>query len=316
MGGQKDSGYIKAGEMLSGSGLMGIDGVEVRKEYLNRLEEDFKEGIIPLQEIEKQKRSLHGGFCPKCGMIWEKVVVSGRLMKVPFEYFQPKCNCEVTSEQLKNRERENFSRLINAGVKGKYLNNSFENWDKTVDPVLTQRMMEVQAHFYHKKFKEGIGLILTGDVGTGKTHCSISILRLVAKYTDSFLFIKMSEYIPIILNKDTGARTVDRMKTVRMIVFDDFDKITTTNEWVSGRIFEVVDARISSGLPSIFTSNLNSPQEFDDKYGKAITSRLFGYCDCIHFAGKDYRKVRRLREKEFIESKELSGKDEYLQGEL
>lgn len=316
MGGEKQSGYIKAGDVLKEKGLIGIDGVRVREEYLNRLEEEYKEGVVPLPEIERQERALKGGECPKCGTVWEKMVVSGKLMKTPFEYYQPKCNCEITEEQLKNREREVLSRLIYAGVKGDYLNNTFDNWDKTVDPLLTERMLEVKSHFYHKKFKQGIGLILTGEVGTGKTRCAVSVLRLIAKYTDSFLFIKMAEYIPLILDKDTGAKTVERMKTARMIVFDDFDKITTSNDWVRGRIFEVVDARISAELPSIFTSNLNSPQEFDMKYGEAITSRLFGYCDCIHFAGKDYRKVRRLREKAMIESQELSGKDEYSQGEL
>lgn len=309
---KKDKGYKKAGEVVTG-GIGYFDGKAFRRNMLQRLADDMKEDIIPIQDLQKRSRELNGGKCPKCEKPWERIIVNGILMKTPFEYYQAGCRCEATEREIIEKERVIVSRLRQAGVKGSYLKVSFDDWDNTVEHDLTVSMSEVRKHFFKGMFKKGIGLVLTGSVGTGKTFCAVAVLRAAAKYTDSILFVSMAEYIPMILDESTGQKTIERMKSVRLMIMDDLEKVSTSSEWVKGRIFEIVEMRTASGLPVIVTTNCEDLNEFERKFGSPLTDRLFGFCVPVHFSGKSYRKLRRLRQAEIERAKELQKTE---QGEL
>lgn len=306
---KNDKGYKKAGEIVAGS-IGFFDGEAVLKSMLKKLNDDMREDVIPIEELQKRSRELTGGDCPQCKKSWEKIVVNGVLMKTPFMYYQAGCRCEATKQELIDKERVIVSRLEQAGVKGSYLKISFDDWDNTVEKILTVRMSEVRKHFFTGMLKRGIGLILTGTVGTGKTFCAVALLRAAAKYTDSILFVSMAEYIPMIIDEVTGPKTIERMKTVRLIIMDDLEKVATSSEWVQGRIFEIIELRTAAGLPVIVTTNSNNPGEIENKFGKPLADRLFGYCVPVHFEGKSYRKIRRLRQAEMEKAKELQNMEQ------
>lgn len=308
----KEKGYKKAGELVVGQ-VGYFDGKAVRQDMLHRLDDDMKKDVIPIEELQKMSRELNGGDCPQCSKPWEKIVVNGVMMKTPFVYYQAGCRCEATKQEIINKERMIVSRLQQAGIKGSYLKITFDDWDNTVEQILTIRMTEVRKHFFSGMLKKGIGLILTGTVGTGKTFCAVALLREAAKHTDSILFVSMSEYIPMIIDTENGLKTIEKMKTVRLIVMDDLEKIATSNEWVQGRIFEIIEMRTAASLPVVVTTNSSDPAEIENKFGKPLTDRLFGYCIPVHFEGKSYRKLRRLRQAEMEKAKELESMN---QGEL
>jgi DNA replication protein DnaC len=75
------------------------------------------------------------------------------------------------------------------------------------------------------------------------------------------------------------------------LVLDDLDKVRPSDH-AREPIYVAVNAWVEAEMPLIVTMNrslLELADEFGDRYGDAIASRLAGYCEEFEVGGRDRR---------------------------
>lgn len=140
------------------------------------------------------------------------------------------------------------------------------------------------------------GLLLTGDVGRGKTTLAGAAALEMLQSSRSLVWSSA----PLLMARlgsgfdtDQRAWALDTLAGHKPLVLDDIDKGRPT-EYGAEQIFLAVDTRVEHQLPLLVTSNLDLEQiaeRWPQPFGEAIASRLYGYCKVMIVAGQD----RRLR---------------------
>ena len=152
-----------------------------------------------------------------------------------------------------------------------------------------------------KDSSDKIGVIITGTVGTGKTHLAYAIVN------------KLIEINPeMVLMTDSYSEIMNKLKdeTFKRFTDDDYslwDVITNTNgayykgilfmddmsaknitDFEADRMTRLLDHRINEYYPMMMTTNLDQ-SEFYNVLGDRISSRLLGNFHIIELEGLDKR---------------------------
>jgi len=138
---------------------------------------------------------------------------------------------------------------------------------------------------------KGKGLLITGPVGTGKTHLLWAIYRAIAE-ADPQRFGVISVKVVSLLARlrpggDESHADVVRLCGTRLLMLDDIGA-QKGSEWVSERLYEIIDARYEAMLPMICTTN-RKPEKLAEDVGERVASRLMEMCDVIPVLGGDRR---------------------------
>lgn len=141
--------------------------------------------------------------------------------------------------------------------------------------------------------RDGGGLLLTGEIGRGKTTIAGSACweRLHSKpviWTSAPLLMAR---LGSGLNSEAHQWAVGTLASRHGLVLDDIDKARPT-EYGAEQVFLAVDQRVEHEAPLLVTSNL-APSQLAERwpgpYGEAIASRLVGYCKVLKVDGVDRR---------------------------
>lgn len=133
-------------------------------------------------------------------------------------------------------------------------------------------------------------LILYGDYGTGKTHLAAAIVNYaIENYGTLCLFDTWAGHLESIKASWSGDRdSLNRIKNVELLVIDDYGK-DKPSDWNNEMLFEVVNHRYESNLPTIVTTNMTK-EGFAHRVGEAVYSRLCETFVGCEFTGEDMRK--------------------------
>ena len=121
-------------------------------------------------------------------------------------------------------------------------------------------------------------LIFTGPTGTSKTFISAALVEWGVEWFYPCFRIWKEYRLNSRIKKgyDMGldhTETLDGLIDHRLVMIDDVGANSAT-DWCEERLFEAIEMRYSSLLPTIFTTNL-SKKDFYDRYHERIGSRLF-----------------------------------------
>jgi DNA replication protein DnaC len=275
----------KASEVLSESIYTREKFVQMFKAQIERL----KEIGAPDWDIQDIERQMNGGNCIECGIEYEKVGVKNPI--ADYYYYKPGCDCAQSKRSEDERRQARERLLLSAGVPKKYWSVTFSSWDYSVDERTTAAMRQVLEKHESGELWERSGLFLYGEVGTGKTHVGVCVIKKIMA-RKRVLFIPTADIISRFLKDDEA----EEIKTADAIMLDDFDKLASQNEWVKERIFSLIDGFIRDEKFFVITANYGDVAEFDDKVGMAVSSRIFGNCVTVKLPGKDYRMTKKARE--------------------
>lgn len=182
----------------------------------------------------------------------------------------------------------------NAGIPKRFRGCRFSNFKLVEGSKRAYELSRKYAmEFDHETTK---GLYFLGDVGAGKTHLAISILRTVIEKGHSGKFLMVPRWLDQIRasfnrkydDQPTTDEVAAEFKFPGLLVVDDIGS-ENPSEWVREQIFLGVDERYTNMLPTIFTSNL-TPEELEDRLGKRTVSRIIEMCDGVLVEAADYRK--------------------------
>ena len=177
--------------------------------------------------------------------------------------FLPTVRCRCQQEEYDKEEAERkhqeflmqVSRLKANGLQDKALHDyNFAN-DKGYNPEI-QKAHEYVAHWEEMKSKS-LGLLLWGDVGTGKSFFAGCIANALL---DKGIPVLMTNFSRI-LNTLTGMYSDDRNQFIdsfnkySLLIIDDLG-IERSSEFALEQVFNVIDSRYRSKKPLIVTTNL------------------------------------------------------------
>jgi DNA replication protein DnaC len=141
-------------------------------------------------------------------------------------------------------------------------------------------------------------LVLSGDLGTGKTGLTIGLVKRALSEGRSALFRPFVELLSDIkatfrTRDASGPDEADMMralKTVEVLALDDLGAERATG-WAQERLFEVLNHRYNERRRTILTTNLG-PVEMADHLGDRIVSRIDGMGWIYAIEGPNLRAAR------------------------
>ncbi|NLY46681.1 MAG: ATP-binding protein [Tissierella sp.] len=147
------------------------------------------------------------------------------------------------------------------------------------------------------KFPNTNGLLLSGNVGVGKTHLAAAIVNELNNKLYSTYFGNIVDIISTL--KSTYSRNsslteieaIDIMTSkVDLLIIDDLGKENTTEHNLS-LLYRIINRLYENEKPIIITTNCNSKDLIYrlDEWGPAILSRITSMCTPIILSGEDWR---------------------------
>ena len=213
-------------------------------------------------------------------------------------YFMPRCICQCQQEAEEQRK----------AAQDRYLYDyTFAN-DNGQNPLMDKARAYVEN--WKEAYKNNTGLLLFGDVGTGKSFFAGCIANALL---DRDVPVLMTNF-PTILNRLTGMFSEDRSEFIAsfdeydLLIIDDLG-VERSTEYAMEQMFFVIDSRYRSRRPMIITTNLKLSELKNppDLAHARIYDRILERCAPILFDGKNFREenagATRQAAKDIVNSK-------------
>jgi DNA replication protein DnaC len=242
--------------------------------------------------------------CPQCGGTGHaRAEIDGVIS-------MGRCRCQMLPDRI---------RMFNqAGIPARYIHATFVSFAQTPDGQLKDlapsaiRALGNCSQFLdtYQPGATNRGLILHGDVGRGKTHLMIAMIReLIFRHGIPCRFIEFSRLLSMLKEGYSSGRSdaplLSDLAEVPVLAIDELGKGRMT-DWELTIIDEVVSRRYNAVGCTLATSNYlpGTPtgaappnlatssqltQRLGDRVGDRVYSRLMQLVDFLEVEGKDHR---------------------------
>lgn len=234
--------------------------------------------------------------CGRCGQPKQKRIEL-EFREKPLVVSIP-CECEKRAEE----EREARERRAAAAEKAKkarhecfhdcaaYQSCTFESDDR-LNPKRSD-VCQRYADTFDKS--DPCGLLLWGDVGTGKSFMASAIANRVIDRGYSALVTDIGSIVSLMESSfDDRRRNLDRILRYDLLVIDDLGA-QRGSEYMMEHVYSVIDGRYRSGRPMVITTNFDADEIKDkhdsERWGRII-DRILECCYPVEFKGKSRRRV-------------------------
>tara|TARA_R110002111_G_scaffold242821_1_gene304805 strand:- start:3146 stop:4000 length:855 start_codon:yes stop_codon:yes gene_type:complete len=185
---------------------------------------------------------------------------------------------EHEERRLLRIEKERRQRLDNMGHSARFWNASFDNYTATTaKQIAALEACKTFAENFKDMSKTKGGLLMLGNVGTGKTHLSIAIGRELLKQDLAVKYLTIGKMIRIIRNSWNDREVSEQELYYKIAEFEllIIDEIGVQNctENEKNILFEVVNTRYEEQKPTILISNLN-PADITNIVGQRVIDRI------------------------------------------
>ena len=184
--------------------------------------------------------------------------------------------------------------------------------NRSLSSALDKCMRYCNGYPYLGAADEGLGLLLSGDSGVGKTHLAVSVLReLVEKKGARGQFWDFHELIREIKNsydpetKTTELQVLAPVVETDILLLDDLGAWKMT-DWMNDTLFYILNSRYMAKRSTLITTNyqdvdretagsadpLRKREFLVERIGQRLRSRLLEMCLVIRVDGADFRQAR------------------------
>lgn len=213
------------------------------------------------------------------------------------------CECSVTQNAREAEEKRKRDRMqyLDSMRRTGFPDAEMRKWTFTesdhADPK-TENVARKYAANFNAMREKGIGLLLCGTVGTGKSFLAASIANALIDQGTPCLMTNFSRIISRISEKFGGdQKYLDNLNRFDLLIIDDLGAERDT-EFTWEKVMDVIDARYRAGLPIIITTNLSMRQLSDqsDIRRQRVYSRLREMCVFLEVQGTD-RRGKKMQDK-------------------
>lgn len=308
--------YRKVKDMLEARRIKAISDAEARNIEVASLSEDIRIIDSEMREVglllfktacsggdinEIRKRNLFLGEQRRKALV---------KLGLPEDYTEVKYSCELCADSgfVKTRMCKCFREMLitenikSSGMGGLIEKQSFENFDLSLYKDNEENYTRMKNNLEDAKcFAENFGkgtktLMFMGSTGTGKTHLSTAIARVVIEKGYEVLYDSAQNIV--------SAFEADRFKSgygpyepkadkyfeCDLLIMDDLGT-EFVNQFTVSCLYNLINTRQNKGLSTLISTNLDYA-DLTEKYQDRIFSRLVG-CDSkvLLFVGDDRRLV-------------------------
>ena len=258
------------------------DGLEARsKESIKVNDEDYtQDGLL---------------YCGKCHTPKQKVV--DILGKVYRPYVLCKCESERQDREQAERKQREFNERVRYLRKVAFPEKAMEYWTFANDDLSNKELTEIGKRYvenFSQFRKDGKGLLLYGNVGTGKTFLACEIANALIDKGYTVLVTNFARLSNTLQGMYEGRHEyIDALNRHTLLVIDDLG-IERRSEYMQEVVFNIIDGRYRSGLPMIITTNLTIDEiKKPDNIGNMrIYDRIIERCFPIEVKGGSRRKKK------------------------
>lgn len=195
---------------------------------------------------------------------------------------------------------------LRAGIGVAYQRLSWDDYEG--DPVLRQ-VIDGYLASYENFVSRGVGLILHGSFGTGKTFAATMLIKDLVKLgydCYSTTFASMIDMFTAGWRSDVDRRYfLDKVVLSDVLLLDDLGKELKRKNGLSEATFDdVLRRRVQDGRPTLLTTNMTR-RELSEGYGGAILSLLKEVSIAHEVQGTDFRSSANARMMSEIRSGEF-----------
>lgn len=214
-----------------------------------------------------------------------------------FDKHPTDCQCAAEEKERREAEMREFNRQSHIQLLRSEAFRDIPAADWRFENAATMTPQFVKAREYAERWddfnREGIGLLLFGNVGTGKSYAAGCIANALIDRMISVLYTSMSD----VVNKMQGNFGADRdtylkqLMRPELLILDDLGAERNTS-YGKERVFDVVNHRLLSRKPMIITTNisLSAMQKATDLDDRRIYDRVLEVCVPVLFDGENFRK--------------------------
>lgn len=262
---------------------------------------DPEEYPSPKSDFHHNMPKVHCAICGDTGVVFDK---DG----------QPHpCRC-WQKQQLERRQK-------NANLPKALRLMTFDNFDLSYYPANERPDLNANLQFsyldFAKKAKKaaetfaqniiaGIpaaeqeGLLLQGQVGSGKTHLAAAIANVLIQHQQEVLFLVVPNFLDEMRmsygnnGEFNESQLMNRAQNAEVLILDDLGA-HNFSDWTKNKLFTLINYRINQCLPMIITTNLQL-DDLCDILGERIISRIIAGCKpCLLPVKQDIRLSRLKR---------------------
>jgi DNA replication protein DnaC len=207
-------------------------------------------GRVDMSEVEQLDGSMLARGCKRCA--WEAL------------HTTPRDSAERALATAQRKAEDNMAALIGAGITPRFAAATFDSYRAEKDP---QQKALAKCRAYAEQFpvnyRAGRSLLLTGNVGCGKTHLASAIVRTVVADHCRALIIPAGDIVSIArASMVPGSGYTDRDVAVHLggldlLVIDEVGA-QKGSEYELGLLHSIIDRRYQAVLPTVVISNLNA----------------------------------------------------------
>ena len=158
---------------------------------------------------------------------------------------------------------------------------------------------------WYKVYNDNHGIIMYGDVGTGKTFYAACISNELAERGINVLMTNIPVLISKMSHNFEGEKEgiLKKISNVPLLVLDDFG-VERTSDYTIEKTYEIIDTRYRSGKPVIITTNQDVEKWFKcrDIKMERIYSRIREMCSITlpRFTGSERRYENYIKKRDEI----------------
>lgn len=222
------------------------------------------------------------------------------------------CKCEQEKrareeEAAKKREfEERVKRYRRMGFPESDMHRwTFEN-DDGANAKVTEVMRRYVNHF-PEMLKTGKGLLLYGNVGTGKTYAACEVANALIDKGYPVLVTNFTRITNTVQGMFEGKQEyLDSLNDFRLLIIDDLG-VERESAYMQEMVYSIIDGRYRTGLPMIITTNISMEQlkKTDSMERARIYDRIFERCFPVEVAGGSRR--RKIVRESYADMKALLG---------
>lgn len=177
---------------------------------------------------------------------------------------------------------------------------TFEN-DNGNNPLIGKA--KTYADKWSDMLSKNIGLLLWGEVGTGKTYFAACIANALVENCVSVKMTNFSTILNDFFYENNKNQYINRLNNHNLLIIDDLG-IERDTEYALEQVYNIIDARYKSNKPLIITTNLSITEIKNpvDTAHKRIYDRVLEMCVPIKFDGENFRQQKATEKMEAIKT--------------
>lgn len=237
-------------------------------------------------------------MCGKCHTPRRKYIdVMGRQVLVPIP-----CQCRKDADEAKQLEekRQKDFEAVQDLKKGSLIDSKFKDCTFATCKVVPDNIKQVRlcksyADRFEQMLEKNQGLLLYGNVGTGKSYLSACIANSIMERLHSVCAtstVKIMDLARDFNAKEALANLEAKMMKADLLILDDLGA-ESESTYAKEIVYRVIDDRYRTQKPMVITTNLTLKQiaQCLDLNKKRVYDRILEVCYPMQFDGKSFRQI-------------------------